>query len=141
MQPDIIHVVRDHAEDRFVPVHVTEDSHEQVHDSKDLEEHSGRTRPSHSDEEKDRSGSQVNDIMSKIDVENPEQHSAIAVRHGSRNVREEPADSDNQEHQTEQNCSCFYHFDLQLVKTPTLMAAASYAGKSKTAKRKADCAV
>ena len=38
---------------------------------------------------------------------------------------------------TEQNCSLFLPFDLQLVKTPTLMAVAPYGDKLKTAKRKA----
>lgn len=77
----------------------------------------------------------MDDIVCEVYVENTEEHRHAV--HVVRRGRDESKNADKQEDQTEQNCSLFLPFDLQLVKTPTLMAVAPYGDKLKTAKRKA----
>jgi len=139
MQSGVSRTAGNVAEDRIIAVIESTCSHERIHDSEDFEKHARWPCSSHAAKEKDRSGSEMDDIVCEVYVEDTKEHRHAV--HVVRRGRDESKNADKQEDQTEENRGCFYHFGLQLVKTPTLMAVAPYAGKLKTAKRKADHAV
>jgi len=74
MQPNISHVVGNYAEDRLIAGVKSEHSHESVDDSEDSEKRPRGTGAGQAAHEKDRSRSQMDNVMREIDVKDAKQH-------------------------------------------------------------------
>src|SRR5437764_15317819 len=101
MQPCVSCVVGDQAKDHTVADHESHHCHQCIHDTEDLEEGSRRTWPSHSTEKKNHAGSDVDEVVRRIDMKNAEQHRhTIYV---SSDTRHETENYDCEKNETKKN--------------------------------------